>query len=299
MSRGCRRCATAAGSPTRPSSTRAASRSASSASRTPDVPSISSPGNVKFLADVAGIVNAEAARLTAAGVNKIILSSHLQNVDSEEALSSSCSNVDIVISGGGDELLANPGDLLVPTSAGRRVVKGAYPLPAKDAAGATVPVVTTQGEYRYVGRLTVDFDARRQPGRRPTPTRSGPVRVVRRRRRTPDYVADEDAALKSQHHRPAGRLQGRCWRRTSSAPPTSRSTAATRTRSASRRANLGNLVADGFLRRRQPHRGRRRPPGGATSRSPTAAASARRSPARATTRTSPRSRRSTCCRSTT
>ena len=36
---------------------------------------------------------------------------------------------------------------------------GPYPTVAKDARRRDVPIVTTQGEYRYVGRLTVTFDA--------------------------------------------------------------------------------------------------------------------------------------------
>ena len=55
-------------------------------------------------------------RLTAAGVNKIILSSHLQDTANERAVVDSCSELDIVISGGADDLLANPGDPLVPVA---------------------------------------------------------------------------------------------------------------------------------------------------------------------------------------
>ena len=85
----------------------------------PETPTISSPRNVKFDADVAGIVNAEAQRLTDAGVNKIILSSHLQNIANEKNVVAQLRNVDIVISGGADDLLANPGDLLLPGSHAR------------------------------------------------------------------------------------------------------------------------------------------------------------------------------------
>ena len=66
------------------------------------------------------IVNAEAARLTAAGINKIILSSHLQNTENEKKVVAGLQNVDIVISGGADDLLANAGDRLVPGAGVRR-----------------------------------------------------------------------------------------------------------------------------------------------------------------------------------
>ena len=80
----------------------------------PETPTISAPRNVRFDADVADIVNDEAQRLTDAGVNKIILSSHLQDTANERAVVDQLENVDIVISGGADDLLANPGDPLVP-----------------------------------------------------------------------------------------------------------------------------------------------------------------------------------------
>ena len=47
-------------------------------------------------------------------MNKIILSSHLQNIANEKNVVAQLRNVDIVISGGADDLLANPGDLLLP-----------------------------------------------------------------------------------------------------------------------------------------------------------------------------------------
>ncbi|MBE2318063.1 bifunctional metallophosphatase/5'-nucleotidase [Solirubrobacter sp. CPCC 204708] len=213
---------------------------------TPDTPVVSSPGpTVKFLTDVAGIVNAEAARLTNAGVNKIILSSHLQNLNYEKTLIASLRNVDIVISGGGDELLANPSDVLIPGTNGVRPTPAdVYPATAKDADGAAVPVVTTQGEYKYVGRLTVDFDAAGKIKSTDT-TRSGPIRVSALAS-DPDYVSPEDAFLKTDvtdkltaykavlKANVIGttevELQG-------AAPDPIRI----------RETNLGNLVADGFL----------------------------------------------------
>jgi 5'-nucleotidase / UDP-sugar diphosphatase len=51
-------------------------------------------------------------------------------------------------------VLANDGDLLVPGD----TVFGPYPIFAEDATGRQVPVVTGQGDYRYIGRLTATFD---------------------------------------------------------------------------------------------------------------------------------------------
>jgi 5'-nucleotidase len=61
-----------------------------------------------------------------------------------------------MIAGGGDELLANDGDLLVPGDV--RNPNLPYPLWANGADGARIPVITTAGDYKYVGRLVVHFD---------------------------------------------------------------------------------------------------------------------------------------------
>lgn len=139
---------------------------------TPNLPFISSPRNVAVMADVAAAINAEVAALEAQGVDKIILSSHLQSVQEELALIPMLDGVDVVIAGGGDELLAGPGDLLIP---GDSPVDD-YPLFAADFDGTQVPVVTTSGQYRYLGRLDVMFDkAGNVVG---VGDESGPIRVV-------------------------------------------------------------------------------------------------------------------------
>ena len=56
---------------------------------------------------------------------------------------------------------------------------GAYPLIAVDADGKEIPVVTTSGQYGYLGQLVVDFD---KYGNviGIDKYRSGPIRVVSR-----------------------------------------------------------------------------------------------------------------------
>jgi 5'-nucleotidase len=61
-----------------------------------------------------------------------------------------------MIAGGGDELLANEGDLLVPGD--EAFVYGTYPLWAQDMDGTDVPVVTTSGGYAYLGQIVTGFD---------------------------------------------------------------------------------------------------------------------------------------------
>lgn len=123
---------------------------------TPELRSISSPRNVTINSDVAGAIQTEVDALTAQGVDKIVLISHLQSITEDLDLAPQLSNVDVMVAGGGDELLSNEGDLLIPGDEGN--VFGAYPLTATGGDGAAIPVVTTTGAYRYVGRLVVEFD---------------------------------------------------------------------------------------------------------------------------------------------
>lgn len=122
---------------------------------TPNLPFISSPRNVVVDPDVAGAIQAEVDDLLAQGVDKIILISHLQAVSEDVEMAAMLSGVDVMVAGGGDEVLANDGDLLVPGDS----IQGPYPIIAQDADGNDVPVVTTAGDYKYVGRLDVTFDA--------------------------------------------------------------------------------------------------------------------------------------------
>ncbi|HEX6422571.1 MAG TPA: 5'-nucleotidase C-terminal domain-containing protein [Acidimicrobiales bacterium] len=122
---------------------------------TPVLPQISSPGAVVVHPDVAGAIQGEVDALGAAGVDKIVVISHLQSVQEDLTLAGMLDEVDVMVAGGGDEVLANEGDLLVPGD----TPFGPYPLVADDIDGTPVPVVTTAGSYRYLGRLAVEFDA--------------------------------------------------------------------------------------------------------------------------------------------
>jgi 5'-nucleotidase len=146
---------------------------------TPALPSISSPRNVKVLDDVAGLVQDQVDQLTGAGVNKIVLISHLQGLAEDRDLLPMLDGVDVAIAGGGDELLASDDALLVPGDAISLDPQTGeplrYPLLITDADGVDVPVITTAGDYKYVGRLVVNFD---QDGRVLGVDRlSDPVRV--------------------------------------------------------------------------------------------------------------------------
>jgi 2',3'-cyclic-nucleotide 2'-phosphodiesterase (5'-nucleotidase family) len=79
----------------------------------------------------------------------------LQQIAFEQDLATKLTGVDIIIAAGSNTLLADANDRL---RAGD-VAAGTYPFLATDLAGRTVPVVNTDGNYKYVGRLVVDFDS--------------------------------------------------------------------------------------------------------------------------------------------
>ncbi len=124
---------------------------------TPELTYISSPRNVAVMSNVAEIVQAEIDRLTGDGVDIIVLSTHLQALSAESDLAASLTGVDAIVAGGSGALLADESTVLLP---GDGDPYGPYPLTATLADGTSVPIVTTPGDYTYVGQLilTVDGD---------------------------------------------------------------------------------------------------------------------------------------------
>lgn len=124
---------------------------------------ISSPGSVSVvgspsgndMVQLAGILQNYIDSLTARGVDKIIVSTHLQQFALEQQLAGLLSGVDIIIAGGSDFLLADNTDMLRPGD----LAAGPYPFLTADANGDPVLIVSTDGQYSYVGRLVVGFDA--------------------------------------------------------------------------------------------------------------------------------------------
>ena len=130
---------------------------------TPLLPTISSPGNSRLLTAhidaVATRLQRQINELEKQGINKIILVSHLQDLNNDKLLVSKLRGVDVAVGGGGDELLqsdyiANSVELLP----GESTPVGTYPTNINDASGKVVPVVTTSGNYKYVGRVDIRFD---------------------------------------------------------------------------------------------------------------------------------------------
>ena len=136
----------------------------------PDLASISSPGLVTVTGPQGAIsvsprtydLDALAAHiqpsidaLVAAGCNKIVMASHLQQLDNEKQLATKLRHVDIIIAGGSGVIMAKPGTVLQPGD----TIGENYPFTTTDLDGRTVAVVSGEGEYEYLGRLVVDFNA--------------------------------------------------------------------------------------------------------------------------------------------
>jgi 2',3'-cyclic-nucleotide 2'-phosphodiesterase (5'-nucleotidase family) len=101
--------------------------------------------------------------LRAEGVNRIVLLSHRQNIDRDlDLITGGLVGVDVIVSGGGENLLASAKQRLV--SGARRDARCArlgepcYPVVRTAQDGAPVAFVATDGDLQHVGELLLDFD---------------------------------------------------------------------------------------------------------------------------------------------
>jgi 2',3'-cyclic-nucleotide 2'-phosphodiesterase (5'-nucleotidase family) len=132
---------------------------------TPSLGNITSPGNIGIypidfdatdpadLDALAAEIQPAVDMLTARGINKVILLAHMQQISVEQALAERLSDVDIIIAGGSNTLLADGNDVLWPGD----VAAGTYPIALTSADGEPVLIVNTDGDYKYLGRLVSEF----------------------------------------------------------------------------------------------------------------------------------------------
>ena len=112
-------------------------------------------GGVDNMAELAAILQPYLDQMAAQGINKIVLLSHLQQYQNELALAALLRGVDVIISAGSHTVFADGTDALHSGD----VAREAYPIFRNGADGNPIAIVSTSGEYSYVGRLVVDFDA--------------------------------------------------------------------------------------------------------------------------------------------
>ena len=89
------------------------------------------------------------------GLNKVVLTSHLQILDIEKSLAQKLRNVDIIMAGGSEPRLVDSNDRLRDGD----TKQGDYPQFFTNAGGTRTAVVSGPGDYSYLGRLVIDFDA--------------------------------------------------------------------------------------------------------------------------------------------
>lgn len=132
----------------------------------PTLPSITSTGALtlfpeSFSSNEAGDLDALAGEiqpavdeLTSDGVDKIILLAHMQQIAIEQALAERLEDVDIIVAGGSNTLLADANDSLREGDE----AQGDYPQTFTSPKDEPVLLVNTAGDFRYLGRLVVDFN---------------------------------------------------------------------------------------------------------------------------------------------
>jgi len=112
-------------------------------------------GGVDNMAELAAILQPLVNQMTASGIDKIILLSHLQQIANERQLATLLSGVDVILGGGSNTIFADETDVLdTGDTAG-----GTYPEFYTGTDGNLVALVNTDGNYNYVGRLVVTFDS--------------------------------------------------------------------------------------------------------------------------------------------
>lgn len=137
---------------------------------TPLLPGISSPPDnimkdwsaanteAQNLSAMIPLVQAEIDRLrNNEGVTVVIVMSHLQNANNEiNTMVPALRGVDMVISGGGHELMKDSDDLVI--NGGVAPTFNTHPVYATDSTGKQVPVVTGHFGNRYVGEVNLTID---------------------------------------------------------------------------------------------------------------------------------------------
>ncbi|MCB9482243.1 MAG: bifunctional metallophosphatase/5'-nucleotidase [Desulfobacteraceae bacterium] len=128
----------------------------------PEFPNITSTGDIEVtpsmgydIKELAHIIQACVDDLSKMQINKIILLSHMQQISIEKQLASLLENVDIIVAGGSNTLLADENDILLPGDE----PKDTYPLVFTSPSDEPVLVVNVDADYKYLGRLVADFDS--------------------------------------------------------------------------------------------------------------------------------------------
>lgn len=113
-----------------------------------------SPENAEDMDALAAKIQESVDEVTSQGVNKVIVLAHMQNISIERTLATKLRNVDVIVAGGSNTLLADANDTLREGD----TAADTYPLQFNSPTGEPVLVVNTDGDYKYLGRLLASFD---------------------------------------------------------------------------------------------------------------------------------------------
>ena len=129
---------------------------------TPLLDTITSVGGItvhpasKDLQDLAAHVQPVIDELTQSGINKIIVLAHMQQITVEKELARLLKDVDVIVGGGSNTRMGDSTDSLFT---GDEQFEGTYPFETSDANDKPLLIVNVDGDYKYLGRLVVGFDA--------------------------------------------------------------------------------------------------------------------------------------------
>lgn len=132
----------------------------------PSFPNITSLGDLTItpapdstMAQLVTQIQPSVDALTNAGVNKIILLAHMQSISIEKQLATLLNGVDIIVAGGSNTRMGDSNDTLFSNSlVTDTAFDEPYPFQSTDASGNPVLVVNVDGDYKYLGRLVVEFN---------------------------------------------------------------------------------------------------------------------------------------------
>ncbi len=241
---------------------------------TDNLPFISSPGGVT-VSNVAAAINSQVTFLrNNLNVNHVIVGTHLQGLSQDNSLRSSLNpGIDLIVAGGGDEILRTlgapspktvynpaapasiadtgliPGDSAANFSGSLSGQTNTYPLLANvtDTGGNLIPIVTTGGNYGYLGRVTLNFD--NTGNLTGIDNSSGPQRVASTTIDPTNGVAPDSDIVNESVTPVQNFVAGLAANKLAETSVQFLHGGSSTIRS--RETNLGNLVADGILRAAQ------------------------------------------------
>ncbi|MEB3310094.1 MAG: choice-of-anchor I family protein [Snowella sp.] len=97
--------------------------------------------------------------LVSQGINKVVLMTHLQQFEIEQALAPKLKNVDVLMGGGSHRVMASDGTMLRQDEVQTPPeLLQPYPQLQTDADGNPIYLINTGANYRYLSQLIVEFD---------------------------------------------------------------------------------------------------------------------------------------------